>query len=243
MSVVQKTDITRNPISYNLSVLGPFSLDDKAMPIEEFSSLTNINMDNVYEGFEVSVLNYDSTNIQTKFHIVSIQNENGEWINKWRVKDTLTVQSNEQLEPFKPYLSEGTKITVLSDETNNGQLTEYISCTKTIVTDGVEETVVEFKKVNNDGVITANELALKRLNHHETGALIYLQDTIYSYTNEELITVYTDKLEEAKDKSDFTEIPTGFYILQLIEGKEVLSQMILSNTINSINIPIIGDDI
>lgn len=75
------------------------------------------------------------------------------------------------------------------------------------------------------------------------GALIYLQDTIYSYTNEESITVYTDKLEEAQDKSDFTEIPTGFYIFQLVEGKEVLSQMIVNNTINSINIPIIGDDI
>ena len=87
-------------------------------------------MDNVYEGFEVSVLNYDSTNIQTKFHIVSIQNENGEWINEWRVKDTLTVNTNAELEPFKPYLSEGTKITVLSDETNKGQLTEYISGTK-----------------------------------------------------------------------------------------------------------------
>lgn len=215
-------------------------VDVKTTPLNSLSELNTSSIPRAwrYKGMEITVLNTDTTGITTRFIL-----HNGTGDNAWKIKDTLIVQSNEQIEPFKPYLLEGTKITVLSDETNKGQLTEYISGTKTIVTDGVEETVVEFKKVNNDGVITANELALKILNHHETGALIYLQDTIYSYTNEELITVYTDKLEEAKDKSDFTEIPTGFYILQLIEGKEVLSQMILSNTINSINIPIMGDDI
>lgn len=215
-------------------------LDSKLTPLNNLSELniTSIPRKDRYKGMEVVVLNTDTTGIATRFIL-----HNGTGDTNWRVKDTLTVQSHGQIEVFKPYLLEGTKITVLSDETNNGQLTEYISGTKTVVTDGVEETVVDFKKVNNDGVITSNELALKRLNHHEMGALIYLQDTIYSYTNEESITVYTDKLEEAQDKSDFTEIPTGFYILQLIEGKEVLSQMILSNTINSINIPIMGDDI
>ena len=49
------------------------------------------------------------------------------------------------------------------------QLTEYISGTKTVVTDGVEETVVDFKKVNNDGVITSNELALKKIKSPRNG--------------------------------------------------------------------------
>lgn len=232
-------DIITNQLTENLYFTGKAPLDSKLTPLSTIAELsTAIKGPQRYPGLEIIVLNSDSTNIPTRFIL-----QNGISNKSWRVKDALTVQSNEQIEPFKPYLSEGTKITVLSDETNNDQLTEYISGTKTIVTDGVEETVVDFKKVNNDGVITSNELALKRLNKHEIGTLIYLQDTIYSYTNEELITVYTDKLEEAQDKSDFTEIPTGFYIFQLVEGKEVLSQMIVNNTINSINIPIIGDDI
>ena len=232
-------------ITSNFYYLNQGPLDAKLQPLLTLDELSKIQTDYLYEGAELIVLNIntedenDVSNIPTRFALK--YNENFEFI--WKVKDILTVKTNAELEPFKPYLSEGTKITVLSDETNNGQLTEYISGTKTIVTDGVEETVVDFKKVNNDGVITSNELALKRLNKHEIGTLIYLQDTIYSYTNEELITVYTDKLEEAQDKSDFTEIPTGFYIFQLVEGKEVLSQMIVNNTINSINIPIIGDDI
>lgn len=232
-------------ITSNFYYLEQAPLDAKLQPLLTLDELSKINTDYLYEGAELIVLNIntedenDSSNIPTRFAVK--YNENFEFI--FKVKDILTVKTNAELEPFKPYLLEGTKITVLSDETNNGQLTEYISGTKTVVTDGVEETVVDFKKVNNDGVITSNELALKRLNHHEMGALIYLQDTIYSYTNEESITVYTDKLEEAQDKSDFTEIPTGFYIFQLVEGKEVLSQMIVNNTINSINIPIIGDDI
>lgn len=232
-------DIITNQLTENLYFTGKAPLDSKLTPLSTIAELsTAIKGPQRYLGLEIIVLNSDSTNIPTRFIL-----QNGISNKSWRVKDTLTVQSNAQIEPFKPYLSEGTKITVLSDETNNGQLTEYISGTKTVVTDGVEETVVDFKKVNNDGVITSNELALKRLNKHEIGTLIYLQDTIYSYTNEESITVYTDKLEEAQDKSDFIEIPTGFYIFQLVEGKEVLSQMIVNNTINSINIPIIGDDI
>ena len=232
-------DIITNQVTENLYFTGKAPLDSKLTPLSTIAELsTAIKGPQRYPGLEIIVLNSNSTNIPTRFIL-----QNGISNKSWRVKDTLTVNTNAELEPFKPYLSEGTKITVLSDETNKGQLTEYISGTKKIVTDGVEETVVDFKKVNNDGVITSNELALKRLNHHEMGALIYLQDTIYSYTNEESITVYTDKLEEAQDKSDFTEIPTGFYIFQLVEGKEVLSQMIVNNTINSINIPIIGDDI
>jgi hypothetical protein len=108
---------------------------------------------------------------------------------------------------------------------------------------GVEESVIDFKKQNNDGVITSNELALKRLNNHEVGTLIYLQDTIYSYINEEDKVVYTDKIQEAESKENFTSIPTGFYIFQMIDGKEILSQMIVANNVSSINIPIIGDDI
>lgn len=234
-------DIITNQVTENLYFTGKAPLDSKLTPLSTIAELsTAIKGPQRYPGLEIIVLNSGptNTNIPTRFIL-----QNGISNKSWRVKDTLTVNTNAELEPFKPYLSEGTKITVLSDETNKGQLTEYISGTKKIVTDGVEETVVDFKKVNNDGVITSNELALKRLNHHEMGALIYLQDTIYSYTNEESITVYTDKLEEAQDKSDFTEIPTGFYIFQLVEGKEVLSQMIVNNTINSINIPIIGDDI
>lgn len=232
-------DIITNQLTENLYFTGKAPLDSKLTPLSTIAELsTAIKGPQRYLGLEIIVLNSDSTNIPTRFIL-----QNGISNKSWRVKDTLTVKTKTELEPFKPYLSEGTKITVLSDETNNGQLTEYISGTKTVVTDGVEETVVDFKKVNNDGVITSNELALKRLNKHEIGTLIYLQDTIYSYTNEESITVYTDKLEEAQDKSDFTEIPTGFYIFQLVEGKEVLSQMIVNNTINSINIPIIGDDI
>jgi hypothetical protein len=232
-------------ITSNFYYLNQGPLDAKLQPLLTLDELSKIQTDYLYEGIELIVLNIntedenDVSNIPTRFALK--YNENFEFI--WKVKDVLTVKTKTELEPFKPYLSEGTKITVLSDETNNGQLTEYISGTKTVVTDGVEETVVDFKKVNNDGVITSNELALKRLNKHEIGTLIYLQDTIYSYTNEESITVYTDKLEEAQDKSDFIEIPTGFYIFQLVEGKEVLSQMIVNNTINSINIPIIGDDI
>lgn len=232
-------------ITSNFYYLNQGPLDAKLQPLLTLDELSKIQTDYLYEGIELIVLNIntedenDVSNIPTRFALK--YNENFEFI--WKVKDVLTVKTNAELEPFKPYLSEGTKITVLSDETNNGQLTEYISGTKKIVTDGVEETVVDFKKVNNDGVITSIELALKRLNKHEIGTLIYLQDTIYSYTNEESVTIYTDKLEEAQDKSDFTEIPTGFYIFQLVEGKEVLSQMIVNNTINSINIPIIGDDI
>jgi hypothetical protein len=187
---------------------------------------------------EVVVLNTDSTGIATRFIL-----HNGTGDGNWKIKDDLTVQTNAQLEEFKPYLLEGTKIVVLTDETNKGQLTEYVSSSKTISNGGVEESVVDLKKQNNDGVITSNELALKRLNNHEVGTLIYLQDTIYSYINEEDEIVYTDKIEEAKNKENFTSIPTGFYIFQVINNQEVLSKMIVANEVNSINIPIIGDDI
>jgi hypothetical protein len=63
------------------------------------------------------------------------------------------------------------------------------------------------------------------------------------YINEEDEIVYTDKIEEAKNKENFTSIPTGFYIFQVINNQEVLSKMIVANEVNSINIPIIGDDI
>lgn len=232
-------ELTKVTKSFYLSESKP--LDYRHTKISSIEDLNNISKEQkIYLGLEVPFIDSSSKMLLCKF----ISNGNPrQGLNGWKIKDTLTVKTNADIEQFKNFLLEGTKITVLSDETNNGQLTEYISGTKKIVTDGVEETVVDFKKVNNDGVITSNELALKRLNNHEMGALIYLQDTIYSYTNEESITVYTDKLEEAQDKSDFTEIPTGFYIFQLVEGKEVLSQMIVNNTINSINIPIIGDDI
>ena len=232
-------ELTKVTKSFYLSESKP--LDYGHTKISSIEDLNNISKEQkIYLGLEVPFIDSSSKMLLCKF----ISNGNPrQGLNGWKIKDTLTVKTNADIEQFKNFLLEGTKITVLSDETNKGQLTEYISGTKTIVTDGVEETVVDFKKVNNDGVITSNELALKRLNNHEMGALIYLQDTIYSYTNEESITVYTDKLEEAQDKSDFTEIPTGFYIFQLVEGKEVLSQMIVNNTINSINIPIIGDDI
>lgn len=215
-------------------------LDSKLTPLNNLSDLntTNIPRSNRYKGMEVVVLNADTTGIATRFIL-----HNGTGDANWKVKDDLTVQTNAQLEEFKPYLLEGTKIVVLTDETNKGQLTEYISSFKTISNAGVEETVVDLKKQNNDGVITSNELALKRLNNHEVGTLIYLQDTIYSYTNEDLEIIYTDKIDEATDKENFTSIPTGFYIFQVINNKEVLSQMIVANEINSINIPIIGDDI
>jgi hypothetical protein len=215
-------------------------LDSKLTPLNNLSDLntTNIPRSNRYKGMEVVVLNTDSTGIATRFIL-----HNGTGDGNWKIKDDLTVQTNEQLEEFKPYLLDGTKITVLSDETNKGQLTEYISYSKMISNAGVEESVIDFKKQNNDGVITSNELALKRLNNHEVGTLIYLQDTIYSYINEEDKVVYTDKIQEAESKENFTSIPTGFYIFQMIDGKEILSQMIVANNVSSINIPIIGDDI
>lgn len=235
--------------SQNYTYLGQAPLDAKLAPLYTIDELSKINTDNMYEGAELIVLNInteddtDFSNIPTRF--ISKYNEKIEFI--WKVKDILTVKTFADIKQFEPYLLEGTKITVLSDEKNNNQLTEYISGTETIVTDeGVEETVVVYKKVNNDGVITYNNLALKRLNNHEIGALIYLQGTIYSYTNEESITVYTDKLgdipEDILAATGYTENPTGFYVLQKIDGKEVLSQMILKNEINSINIPIEGDD-
>jgi hypothetical protein len=215
-------------------------LDSKLTPLNNLSDLntTNIPRSNRYKGMEVVVLNTDSTGIATRFIL-----HNGTGDGNWKIKDDLTVQTNAQLEEFKPYLLEGTKIVVLTDETNKGQLTEYVSSSKTISNGGVEESVVDLKKQNNDGVITSNELALKRLNNHEVGTLIYLQDTIYSYINEEDEIVYTDKIEEAKNKENFTSIPTGFYIFQVINNQEVLSKMIVANEVNSINIPIIGDDI
>ena len=209
-------DISTNQVTENLYFTGKAPLDSKLTPLSTIAELsTAIKGPQRYPGLEIIVLNSNSTNIPTRFIL-----QNGKTNKTWRVKDTLTVNTNAELEPFKPYLSEGTKITVLSDETNKGQLTEYISGTKKIVTDGVEETVVDFKKVNNDGVITSNELALKRLNHHEMGALIYLQDTIYSYTNEESITVYTDKLEEAQDKSDLLKFQQVFIFSNLLKEKK-----------------------
>lgn len=236
----------------NYTYLGQAPLDAKLAPLYTIDELSKINTDLLYEGAELIVLNInpeddtDVSNIPTRFALK--YNEKFEFI--WKVKDILTVKTFADIKQFEPYLLEGTKIIVLSDINYNNQLTEYISGTETIVTDeGVEETVVVYKKVNNDGVITFNDLALKRLNNHEIGALIYLQDTIYSYTkeeNEELITVYTDKLgdipEDIFAATGYTENPTGFYVLQKIDGKEVLSQMIVNNEINSINIPIGGDD-
>jgi hypothetical protein len=231
-------------ITSNFYYLNQGPLDAKMQPLQTIDDLLKIERDYLYEGIELTVLNInkedknDVSNIPTRFTLK--YNENFEFT--WKVKDTLTVKNNAEIDKFKPYLSEGTKIIVLSDETNKGQLTEYISTHKIEVTNGIENTIVKLKKLNNDGVITSDELALDKLNNHEIGTLIYLQDTIYSYTNKDLI-IYTDNLKEAQGKTGFTEIPTGFYILQLIEDKEVLSQMIVNNTINSINIPIIGDDI
>lgn len=239
IDINQLTTVTQ---SFYLNKSAP--LDYRHTRISNIEELNNINKEQkIYLGLEIPFIDSSSKMLLCKF----ISNGNPrQGLNGWKIKDTLTVKTNAELEPFKPYLSEGTKITVLSDETNNGQLTEYISGTKKIVTDGVEETVVDFKKVNNDGVITSNDLALKRLNNHEIGALIYLQGTIYSYTNEESITVYTDKLgdipEDILAATGYTENPTGFYVLQKIDEEEVLSQMIVKNEINSINIPIEGDD-
>lgn len=239
-------DIITNRVTENLYFTGKAPLDSKLTPLSTIAELSSaIKGPQRYPGLEVIVLNSDSTNIPTRFIL-----QNGISNKSWKIKDTLTVQYYKQIGPFEPYLLEGTKIIVLSDVNYNNQLTEYISGTETIVTDeGIEETVVVYKKVNNDGVITFNDLALKRLNNHEIGALIYLQETIYSYTkeeNEELITVYTDKLgdipEDIFAATGYTENPTGFYVLQKIDGKEVLSQMIVNNEINSINIPIGGDD-
>ena len=99
-------------------------LDVKTTPLNKLSELntTTIPRSWRYQGMEVIVLNTDTTKISTRF---ILHNATGD--SAWKIKDKLIVNTYSEIEPFKTYLLGGTDITVLSDETNNGKLTEYVT--------------------------------------------------------------------------------------------------------------------
>lgn len=99
-------------------------IDVKTTPLNTLSELntTTIPRSWRYQGMEVIVLNADTTKISTRF---ILHNATGD--SAWKIKDKLTVNTYAEIEPFKTYLLGGTDITVLSDETNNGELTEYVT--------------------------------------------------------------------------------------------------------------------
>ncbi len=219
-------------------------LDGKLTPVLTLEDLKALDTSTFYEGMELTVLNVnkedenDTTNIPVRFNVK--YNEKFEFV--WKIKDGLTVKTNKDIEQFKEFLLDGTKITVLHDETNHNQLTEYLSKTNN------ETKETEFKKINNDGVITNDELIIKKLNNGEIGSLICPQNSIYSYSKDiegNTKTVYTLDLLEAEGQPNFLKIDSGFYIIQLGQNsQQILSQMV-SVTVEenpSINIPIIGDD-
>lgn len=227
---------------------GASPLDSKLKPIANLTKLNEmINdvsaMSIIYPGMENVVLNYD-TNTKKDMPVRFIVNTK----RQFHIKDQLTVKKYSDIEQFKPYLLEGTKITVLEDETNYSQTTEYISEIKTVLSEeGVESKEIVLRKKNNDGIITDEENIIKKLTIKESGTLIYTQSPIYSYKilNEigEEQTVYTFNLLEAEENADFKTIEPGFYIientsddepLKIITGEEITDNTIYGNDIEEI---------
>lgn len=220
-------------------------LDVKTTPLNDLSDLntTSIPRSWRYKGMEVIVLNTNTTSLPTRFIL-----SNGTGDNAWKVKDQLTVIKHSDIEQFKPFLLEGTKITVLEDETNYSQTTEYISETKTVLSEeGVESKEIVLRKKNNDGIIIDEENIIKKLTLKESGTLIYTQSPIYSYKilNEigEEQTVYTFNLSEAEENGDFKTTQPGFYIientsndepLKIITGEEITDNTIYGNDVEEI---------
>lgn len=110
-------------------------LDVKTTPLSTLSELNTTTIPRAwrYQGMEVIVLNSDTTKIATRF---ILHNATGD--SAWKIKDKLIVNTYSEIEPFKTYLLSGTDITVLSDETNNGELTEYVT--------NLDNDVIEFNK-------------------------------------------------------------------------------------------------
>jgi spore coat protein CotF len=227
---------------------GASPLDSKLKPIANLTKLNEmINdvsaMSIIYPGMENVVLNYD-TNTKKDMPVRFIVNTK----RQFHIKDQLTVKKYSDIEQFKPYLLEGTKITVLEDETNYSQTTEYISETKTVLSEeGVESKEIVLRKKNNDGIIIDEENIIKKLTLKESGTLIYTQSPIYSYKmlNElsEEQTVYTFNLSEAEENGDFKTTQPGFYIientsngepLKIITGEEITDNTIYGNDVEEI---------
>lgn len=227
---------------------GASPLDSKLKPIANLTKLNEMindvsSMSIVYPGMENVVLNYD-TNTKKDMPVRFIVNAK----RQFHIQDQLTVKKYSDIEQFKPYLLEGTKITVLEDETNYSQTTEYISEIKTVLSEeGVESKEIVLRKKNNDGIITDEENIIKKLTIKESGTLIYTQSSIYSYKilNEigEEQTVYTFNLLEAEENGDFKTIEPGFYIientsddepLKIITGEEITDNTIYGNDVEEI---------
>jgi hypothetical protein len=99
-------------------------VDVKTTPLNSLSELNTTSIPRAwrYQGMEITVLNSDTTGIATRFIL-----HKGTGDSAWKIKDKLIVNTYSEIEPFKTYLLGGTDITVLSDETNNGKLTEYVT--------------------------------------------------------------------------------------------------------------------
>lgn len=227
---------------------GASPLDSKLKPIANLTKLNEMindttSMSIIYPGMEIVVLNYD-TKTKKDMPVRFIVNAKRQFY----IKDQLTVIKHSDIEQFKPYLLEGTKITVLEDETNYSQTTEYISETKTVLSEeGVESKEIVLRKKNNDGIIIDEENIIKKLTLKESGTLIYTQSPIYSYKmlNElsEEQTVYTFNLSEAEENGDFKTTQPGFYIientsndepLKIITGEEITDNTIYGNDVEEI---------
>lgn len=227
---------------------GASPLDSKLKPIANLTKLNEMindttSMSIIYPGMEIVVLNYD-TKTKKDMPVRFIVNAKRQFY----IKDQLTVIKHSDIEQFKPYLLEGTKITVLADETNYSQTTEYISETKTVLSEeGVESKEIVLRKKNNDGIIIDEENIIKKLTLKENGTLIYTQSPIYSYKmlNElsEEQTVYTFNLSEAEENGDFKTTQPGFYIientsndepLKIITGEEITDNTIYGNDVEEI---------
>ena len=114
-------------------------VDVKTTPLNSLSELNTTSIPRAwrYQGMEITVLNSDTTGIATRFIL-----HKGTGDNAWKIKDKLTVNKFSDIEPFKPYLLDGTDVVVLTDETKNGEMTHYT--TKTVQND--TESVLDFEQ-------------------------------------------------------------------------------------------------
>ena len=221
-------------------------LDIKTTPLNDLSDLntTSIPRSWRYKGMEVIVLNTNTTSLPTRFILL-----NGTGDNAWKIKDQLTVNTYSDIEQFKPYLLKGTKVTVLFDETNNSQLTDYMTETKNVTNEnGTNSEEIILKKHNNEGIIIDEESIINKLNIKEDGVLIYPQSPLYVYKKIDEMgeeqTVYTFNLSEAEENGDFNTILPGFYVtehssnsdvVKIITNEEVADNTIYGNDVEEID--------
>ena len=112
-------------ISGNYLTSDSLPLDEKQKPLNTLEELTTVNSTKApYKGMEIIILNNKTTNIPVK---LIFDGNARKGVKAWTIIGELKTNNFAEIEEFKDHLKSGTNIVVLSDETNNGKLTEYVT--------------------------------------------------------------------------------------------------------------------